>query len=92
MTRQRAGTVELRHHGVRAAGIVADHAAKGIAIVRSGIRPEGEAIPARLCPQVVENASRLDAGDAPHRVDLQDAIEIPGVVDDHRDIASLPGE
>ncbi len=92
VTRERTGAVELRHHRMCAARVVADHSAEGVARVRGGIGAEGEAVLECRHAQHVEVAPRLDAGGARHRIDREDAIEVLGAVDDHRGVARLAGE
>jgi hypothetical protein len=43
-------------------------------------------------PEVIENDSGLDAGDAFCRVDLEDLSHVLGEVEDDRNIAALSGE
>src|SRR5690606_28494993 len=57
--RTRAGAIELRQDRVRAARVVADHAAERAAVVRRGVRSEGQAVIALGgASQVVEDGAR----------------------------------
>ena len=42
--------------------------------------------------QMVEHATGLDAGEPVDRVDGNDAVQIFRIIDQHRDVAALPGE
>ncbi|WGR97613.1 hypothetical protein MTX26_24865 [Bradyrhizobium sp. ISRA443] len=57
------------HHRMHAAGVIADHAAERVVIVCRGIRPKGELVLFGGRAQVVENAARLDFGEARNGVD-----------------------
>ena len=52
------------HDRVHAAGVVADHAAEGAAVVGGGIGREGQVMLLGCGAEVVENHSGLNAGDA----------------------------
>ena len=65
-----------RHHGVHAAGVVADHAAERAARVRRRVGPERQAVRSASPPQVVEHRARLDARRAPRGVELENAVEV----------------
>ncbi len=67
---------------VRAAGVVADHAADGAAGVRGGVRPEPQPVRSGLALQVVEDHARFDEGRHALGVDLQDAVQVAGEVED----------
>jgi len=81
-----------RHHGMNAAGVVADHAAKGAAVVRSGVGSEGEVVFFGGVAKSVEHDSGLHAGDAAGRVDFENLIHIAGKIEDNRDVAALSGK
>jgi hypothetical protein len=78
-----------RHHGMDAAGIVADHAAERVVVVRRRIGAEGEMVRLGGVSQIVEYDARLDPGEPLRGVDGQDMVEVFGVVDDHRSVAAL---
>src|SRR4051812_5303692 len=82
-----------RHHGVDAAGVVADHAPEGSPAVGGGVRSEGEVV-LGLGPvgEVVADHARLHPGVALVGVYLQDLTHILGGVDDYGDVGRLPGE
>ena len=77
---------------VRAAGVVADHAAERAAAVRRRIRTERELVRLGAAPQRVEHDTRLDAREPAFRIDLQNAVHVLREVEDHRDVAALAGE
>jgi hypothetical protein len=80
------------HHGVRSAGVVADHAAERVVRVRGRIGREGEAVAARGVPQVVEHAAGLDARGLRCRVDLEHAVHVLREIEQHGDVARLPAK
>jgi hypothetical protein len=85
----RAGAVELRHHGMHAAGIVADHAAERAVCVRRRIGPERQPVPLGGVPQIVEDGSGLYACAAAPGVDLQHAVHVFREIEADGDIAAL---
>jgi hypothetical protein len=87
-----AVTLHLRQHRVHAAGIVADHAADGGAVMRRGIEGERQAVLLGLPAHGIENHAGLHPRLVPLIVHLQDAIEVLRAVDDHSGIAGLAGE
>src|SRR5207248_8713182 len=60
------------HHGVLAAGVVADHPAEGAGDVGGRVGPEGEPVLPGSLAQMVEDQPGLYARDAPGGVDLED--------------------
>ena len=89
---ERSRPIELGHHRVHPAGVVAEHAAQRVAIVGRGIGTEREAVHLRRIPEHVEVAAGLDDGEAGHGVDVHDPVEVLRAVDDDCDIGSLSGE
>jgi hypothetical protein len=77
---------------VRAAGVVADHAAERAAAVGGWVRPHVQAVDGGGAAQVVEDHPRLGPGDAPLRVDLDDPVQMAGAVDHHAAADRLPGD
>src|ERR1700722_7987534 len=77
---------------MRAAGIVADHSAQCAAAVCRWVRAKRELIFLRAIPQRVQNDARLDSCELPCDVDLQDLVHVLRKVQNHRDVASLPGK
>jgi len=59
------------HDGMNAAGVVADHAAEGAAVVRGGIGREGEMVLFGGGAKSVEHDSGLDAGDTAGGIDFE---------------------
>ena len=56
------------------------------------IGAEGEPVPERRAPQVVEHRPRPDPGRAPLGIDPQHPRQMPRGIDHHRHIAALPGQ
>ena len=81
-----------RHHGMHAAGVVADHAAQGAAVVGGRIGPEGQVMFFGRVAQVVENHAGLDPGNAPLGIDLHDVAHVAGEIEHQGDVAALSGE
>ena len=80
------------HDRVHAAGVVADHAAESAAVVRGGIRREGEVVFFGGGAQTVEHDSGLYAGDAAGRIDFENPRHVFGKIEDDGDVAALSGE
>jgi hypothetical protein len=80
------------HDGVDAAGVVADHAADGAAVVAGGIGSEGEVMLFGGVAESVEDDSGLHAGDAAGGIDLENARHVLGKIEDDGDVAALAGE
>ncbi len=76
-------------HRVRAAGVVADHAAEGAAAVRGGVGAEREAVRFRGGLQCVEHDARFHCGQFARGVDLEDPVEVPGEVQDQPGAAGV---
>jgi hypothetical protein len=81
-----------RHDRMHAAGIVADHAAERAVIVRGRIRTEREVMLLSGVAQAVKNAAGFHVGHASVGIQPQDTIEIFREVDQHGNVAPLPGE
>ena len=81
-----------RHDGMHAAGVVADHAAQGAAVVAGRVRPEGQMMFFGGVAQVVEHHSGLHPRRAPLRVDFQDIAHVAGEIQHQRHVAALPGQ
>ena len=77
---------------MRAAGIVADHAANGAVRVRRRIRAEYQSLRARLGLQRVEHGARLDASEPAFFIELDHPIHVLRHIDDDGHIAALAGE
>ena len=75
-----------------AAGIVADHAADGAAVVAGGIGSEGEVMFFGGVAEMIEHDAGLHACDAARGIDLEDARHVLGKVQHHRNIAALTGQ
>ncbi len=79
-------------HRVRAAGVVADHAAEGAAAVGGRVGAEGQSMRSGRRPQVVQDDAGLDDGGAGGGVQRHDAPHVPGEVQHHADAGRLPGD
>src|SRR3546814_3002124 len=77
---------------MQAAGVVADHPAQGVVVVRRGIGAEGQVMTLGLAAQRVENAARLDASPVRLRVDIEHAVQILRHVQDNGNVAALAGQ
>src|SRR5271166_4170338 len=75
-----------------AAGVVADHAAEGTAIVRGGIGGEGEMVFFGGGAKSVEHDSGLHAGDAAGGIDFENPRHVFGEIEDDGDVAALAGQ
>src|ERR1700752_1299029 len=80
------------HDGVDAAGVVADHATDGAAIVAGGIRGKGQVIFFGGVAGLIQNFSGLDARDAAFGIDLEDISHVLREVEDDGDVAALSGK
>ena len=80
------------HDGVHAARIVADHAAERVVRMRRRVRRERQVMRLGGVAQVVEHDARLDARELALGIELDDAVQVLGEVDDDRDVAALAGE
>ncbi|HKF35379.1 MAG TPA: hypothetical protein VKB35_00645 [Ktedonobacteraceae bacterium] len=79
-----------RHHGVGAAGIVADHAAQRTLRVGRRIGAESEMRALGGGAQHIQDDAGLDACDLPPRIDREDGAHVLGHVDDDGGVAALP--
>src|SRR6185312_6036200 len=77
---------------MRAARVVADHAAKGAAAVSGRIRSEREVVRFGRVAQRIENYTRLNPCETLNRIDFQDPVHVLGKVEDDGDVAALPGQ
>ncbi|CAI4170767.1 hypothetical protein CCOS2040_18555 [Streptomyces albidoflavus] len=77
---------------VGAAGVVADHPAEGAAAVRGGVGAEGEAVRGGGVAEPVEDQAGLDAGGACLGVEGEQAVHMPGEVEDDAGAGGLPGD
>ena len=80
------------HHGMHAAGVVADHAAESAAAVSGRVGPKGEVMFFGCGAQTVEHDSGLYAGDAAGRIDFEDPRHVLGKIEDDGNVAALSGE
>jgi hypothetical protein len=80
------------HHGVGAAGVVADHTAEGAVLVRRWIGSQRQMMLLGCVAELVADHAWLDPGCAPVGVCLRDVVDVLGEVDDHRNVAALSGE
>ncbi len=78
-----------RHHRMRAAGIVADHAAQRAAAVGRRIRAEGQRMFLRGVAQRVADRAGLDTRGFCRRIDFEHAVQVFRGVDDHGDVDAL---
>ena len=81
-----------RQQGMRAAGVVADHAAQRAAAMRRRVGAERQLVALRSIAQRIEHHARLDARKRLVRVDLQDSIHVLGEVQNHGNVAALAGQ
>ena len=77
---------------MRAAGVVADHAAERAPAVRRGIGAEGEVVRSARLRKRIEDDARLHARERASRIELQDAVHVLREVEHHGDVAALAGE
>ncbi len=80
------------HDGVDAAGVVADHAADGAAVMAGGIGREGQMIFFGGVSEMIEDDSGLHARDAPLGIDLEDISHVLREIENDGDVAALSGE
>jgi hypothetical protein len=80
------------HDGMHAAGVVADHAAEGAAIVRGGVGPKVRWCFSAAARKRVEHDSGLHAGDAAGGIDFENPRHVLGKIENDGDIAALSGE
>src|SRR5580698_2420064 len=77
---------------MHSAGVVADHAAQGAAVVSGGIGGEGEVVLFGGGSEMVEHDSGLHAGDAAGGIDFENPGHVFGEIENDGDIAALAGE
>src|SRR5579862_2816540 len=80
------------HDRVDAAGIVADHAADGAAVVAGGIGSEGEMEFFGGIAEMVEHDSGLHASDPALGINLENVPHIFREIESDRNVAALAGE
>ena len=78
--------------GPRPGRVVADHAAEGGPAGGGHVRPEGEAERRQLAVEAVEHHARLHPHPPAGHVDLADAVEVLGAVDDEARPDRLAGQ
>src|SRR5919197_598302 len=88
----RATAVELGQNRVDAARVVAEHAANVRVLVRGRVGPPCQAVLLGGELQVVADDAGLDARELLLRIDLEDAVQVLGTVDDHRLVRALADE
>ena len=74
---------------MHAAGVVTDHAAESAAVMRSRVGSEGEVMFLSGVPQMIENHTWLDAGNAAGRINFQNASHVFGKIQHDSDVAAL---
>jgi hypothetical protein len=77
---------------VDAAGVVADHAANGAAVVAGGIWRERQVIFLGGVAKMVEDDSGLDAREAALGIDLENVAHVLREIEDDGNVAALSGE
>src|SRR6266566_1824347 len=77
---------------MRAAGIIPDHPSERAAAMGGRIGTKSEMVFLGLISQRVQDDAGLNSGESPVRIDLEDLVHLLGEVQDHRDIAALPGQ
>ena len=80
------------HDRVHAAGVVADHASKGAAVMGRGIGREGEVVFLGRGAKRVEDDSRLHARDAARGIYFKNGRHVLRKVEDDGGVATLSGE
>ncbi len=75
-----------------AAGIVTNHSAERASAVRRGVGAKRQMVKFGPFPQPVQHHARLDTRESCLGVDLQNPIHVFREIEDHRDIATLPGQ
>ena len=75
-----------------AAGIVADHAADGAAVVAGGVGGEGQVMFFGGVAEVIQNYSGLHSRDAAFGIDLEDISHVLREVENDGYVAALSGE
>ena len=77
---------------MRPAGVVADHAADGAAVVRRGVGRKRQLMALGLVAESVQDDARLYPGESVLRVDLEDVIHVLRKIENDSHIAALPGQ
>ncbi len=80
------------HHGVHAAGVVADHPAERAVVVGGGVGRERQVVLLGALAQAVEDQPGLHARAARRRIEPEDAVDELRGVDHQRHVAALAGE
>ena len=80
------------HDRVHAAGVVADHASEGAAAMGGGVGREGQVMLLGGGADVVEDYSRLHAGNPALGIDLEDIRHVLREIEDDRHVAALAGQ
>ena len=79
-------------HRVRAARVVADHAAERAAAVGGRVRPEAQPVRGGGVLEPVEHQPRLHDGRTRRRVQRHQPVHVPGEVQHHARAGRLPGD
>ena len=74
------------------AGIIAQHPAQGVVRMGRRVRPEGKVVLFGAAAQMIEYAAGLHPCQPCLRVEGDQLIQVPGEIQDNRDIAGLPGQ
>src|SRR5215472_11350363 len=77
---------------MRAAGVVADHAAERAAAMGRRVGAESQLVLLSASAQGVEDDARLDAGETAIRIDFEDPVHVLREVEDDGNVAALAGE
>ena len=81
-----------RHHRMGAAGIVADHPAEGVVVVRGGVGAEGQLMAFCFLAQPVEHNAGLHARCLGLRIEIDQFVQVFREIEHDGDIAALTGE
>ena len=78
---------------VRAARVVAEHAADGVVVVCGRVRPERQhVLLLGRVPQSIQHTTRLHDAQPSLRVDVQNVVQVLGEVHQHRHVAALAAQ
>ncbi len=77
------------HDRVHAAGVVANHASEGAAVVSSGIGREGKVVLLSRGSKVIEDNARFDARNAARGIDFEDARHVLRKVENDGGVTTL---
>ena len=80
------------HDRVHAAGVIADHASQGAAIMRSGVGRKCKVMLLGRGAQIVEHNARFDPGNAARRIDFEDSRHILRKIEHDGSVAALSRE